>query len=55
MEVFFFPFSHINKIQRTTLTAFFPQFVFLPLAPDLNQDPQMAPLVKNRTAVPVFF
>lgn len=54
MAVLFFPFSHVNETQRTTLTAFFPQFVFLPLAPDLNQDPQMVPLVKNRTAVPVF-
>lgn len=54
MDVLFFPFSHVNEIQRTTLTAFFPQFVFLPLALDLNRDPQMVPLVKNRAAVPVF-
>lgn len=54
MEVLFFPFSHVNEAQRTTLTAFFPQFVFFPLTSDLSQDTQMVPLVKSRTAVPVF-
>ena len=54
MDVLFFPFSHVNEAQQTTLTAFFQQFVFLPLASDLDQDPQMVPLVKNQTAVPVF-
>jgi hypothetical protein len=54
MEILFFPFSHVSETQQITLTAFFPQFVFLPLAPDLTQDPQMVPLMKHGTAVPVF-
>jgi hypothetical protein len=54
MNVVFFPFSHVDETQRTTLTAFFSPFIFLPLAPDLTQSPAMAPLVENRTAVPVF-
>lgn len=54
MNVVFFPFSHVDETQRTTLTAFFSPFIFLPLAPDLTQSPAMAPLVENGTAVPVF-
>lgn len=54
MDVLFFPFSHVDETQRTTLTAFFPQFVFLPLAADLAQSPAMATLVERHAAVPVF-
>ncbi len=54
MNVFFFPFSHVDETQRTTLNAFFSQFIFLPLAPDLSQSPAMVPLVENGTAVPLF-
>jgi hypothetical protein len=54
MDVLFFPFSHVDDIQRKTLAAFFPHFWFLPLASDLTQDPHMEPLVETRAAVPVF-
>jgi hypothetical protein len=54
MDVLFFPFSHVDKIQRNTLTAFFPHFWFLPLASDLKQDPHMVPLVETQAATPVF-
>lgn len=54
MDVLFFPFSHVDETQRTTLTAFFSQVIFLPLAADLTQSPAMVPLVENKTAVPVF-
>jgi hypothetical protein len=54
MDVLFFPFSHVDETQRTTLTAFFSRFFFLPLAPDLTRNPDMVPLVENKTAVPVF-
>lgn len=54
MDVVFFPFSHVDETQRITMTAFFPSFVFLPLAADLTQSPEMVPLVENETAIPVF-
>jgi len=54
MEVLFFPFSHADQSQRTTLTAFFPRFVFLPLDADLTRSPGMVPLVEKKKAVPVF-
>lgn len=54
MKVVFFPFSHVDETQRATLTAFFSQFIFLPLSADLTKSPNMVPLVENETAVPVF-
>ena len=54
MDVVFFPFSHVDETQRVTMTAFFPSFVFLPLAADLTQSPAMVPLKENETAIPVF-
>ncbi|MEX1303081.1 MAG: hypothetical protein AB1Z38_04790 [Desulfotignum sp.] len=54
MDVLFFPFSHVDETQRTTLTAFFSQVIFLPLAADLTQSPSMGPLVENDRAIPVF-
>lgn len=54
MDVLFFPFSHVDEIQRNTLTAFFPHFWFLPLSSDLKQDPHMVPLVEIQAASPVF-
>jgi Mg2+ and Co2+ transporter CorA len=54
MDVVFFPFSHVDETQRTTLTAFFSRFIFLPLAADLTQSPAMGPLVENDRAIPVF-
>lgn len=54
MNVLFFPFSHVDQCQRTTLTAFFSRFFFLPLAPDLTRSPDMVPLVEKKKAVPVF-
>ncbi len=54
MDVLFFPFSHVDETQRTTLAAFFPRFIFMPLAADLAQSPAMVPLVEHHAAVPVF-
>lgn len=54
MDVLFFPFSHVDDIQRNTLVAFFSHFWFLPLASDLKQDPHMVPLVETQAAFPVF-
>jgi len=54
MDVLFFPFSHVDEIQRTTMAAFFSRFIFLPLAADLSQSPDMVPLVNDDAAVPAF-
>jgi hypothetical protein len=54
MDVLFFPFSHVDDIQRDTLAAFFSHFWFVPLTSDLDQDPHMVPLVETQAASPVF-
>jgi hypothetical protein len=54
MQVVFFPFSHVDRHQQNTLTAFFSRFVFLPAAPDLKKDPSMVPWVEKQAALPVF-
>lgn len=54
MDLLFFPFSHVSRLQRETLLAFFSSFQYTPLVTDFGREPEMAQLETAGRVTPQF-